>query len=790
MRVLARKLRRDLWSSKARNITIAISIGLAVGMYAGMHGIWYNIDSSVQDKFEELNYEDISFEFAEPVNQADIDAFAASQSSIKQWDTRISEIVPATIGGETYNARVFGIPTLREPRVNNIETVDNKGRLFSSSDLDQQVALAERRFAENNDLDCQTSFDFVVGQTTVSFEVIGHIFTPESIYSVDPQTGFPDMENLFLVWIPLSTMQDMLNWNAQINEFMVLTENELTDVELEKMRSALEAATGTRVTATRGLMELDYLMYEADSGSLDEFAQIIGVLVMLAVAFIIWDSMSKVVQSERKLIGVMRALGGSRNRIAFHYLSYVLALTALGVLIGIPIGALLSSSGKAFYAAMLDIDFVSSSIYWAPFVPAAAMAFAFAIVAALSSVWSVSKITPREAMSSGFVTKIFVKPPIIERLLSRTRGYARSIANRIPIRNLFRNKTKTLVTALTYALTLMICMAAFGLVETLTYNIEGHFEDNINHDGQVVFLEPMTATDAQAFFTGQDCIDDFELSLAFDVQLSGSKDTLACPVTAVQTDSMMRVFDFKDGDFGDARDGIAVGWVIANQAGVGIGDEIDVLGEKVKITGLLGELMDLDAFMLLGAAQQLLNMPDMVNSALVDFDGDPDEAKVALYDSAQVATVIVNDETKEGILKLMEAIIGIIAFFAIASLVALVFISYNTVMLDLLERKMEFVNLRTLGASGRTLFGVIARQAAFVSILGIILSIPLSYAALYLMYMEMFDDFMTVDLYISSTTFVTGFVIGLTASFFATWQGYRRMSKMSLAQATREGLTS
>ena len=64
-------------------------------------------------------------------------------------------------------------------------------------------------------------------------------------------------------------------------------------------------------------------------------ARVIPPIFLLVTAFLINMTLSRLIDLEREQIGLLKALGYAQRAIASHYLKLVLAISVVGILIGI-----------------------------------------------------------------------------------------------------------------------------------------------------------------------------------------------------------------------------------------------------------------------------------------------------------------------------------------------------------------------------------------------------------------------------------------------------------------------
>lgn len=203
---------------------------------------------------------------------------------------------------------------------------------------------------------------------------------------------------------------------------------------------------------------------------------------------------------------------------------------------------------------------------------------------------------------------------------------------------------------------------------------------------------------------------------------------LDLPVLAAQADALAR------------REGIVLGSSLANQLGVGVGDEVivrDITGAtaRLEVAGTFrvgNELIDAVAsYMSLPNLQAYLGVEDRISGYHLRLD-DPTRARevgLALADEYGLRPVSWENLFASLIsqLDLQKAVIGVVVFLIV--LVAALGIS-NVMVLTVAEKTEEIAILRALGASERQVLAVFTLEGfalgATGTILGVLLGIAVS----------------------------------------------------------------
>ncbi|GAH17714.1 unnamed protein product, partial [marine sediment metagenome] len=190
--------------------------------------------------------------------------------------------------------------------------------------------------------------------------------------------------------------------------------------------------------------------YETDVGSLDDMSYTFGSVILIVAIVTIYNSVTKLISTQRNYIGVMTALGGRRKKILLHYFSFSLFLSLVGIIGGIIVGFLVSYATMNMASELLNLPFVEQTIHFDTVAEGITYTLSIALTTGLWVAYQATKITPREAMTSSFISEVYARKPVVERLFDLLQR-RKKILPRIPLRNLFRRKKRSGVTISTIA---------------------------------------------------------------------------------------------------------------------------------------------------------------------------------------------------------------------------------------------------------------------------------------------------------------------------------------------------
>ncbi|MHA1911784.1 MAG: ABC transporter permease [Candidatus Kariarchaeaceae archaeon] len=785
MTILNRKILRELKTSKLRSSLIIIALGLSIAIYAGFMLGYKNIEASFALSEEETNYEDFRVSFS---NYTDISNITSPEittliDNIADYDYRIWQPSALKVEGKEteFTAYIHGVPGERRPIVNDIYM--QKGEYFTSDNATE--ILVETHFAKAQDLDLGDTVEIFNGEGFTEYTVIGIIWSPEYTYVTNRLTMLPDWKNLGAVWMPIKQAQNLFGFGEVFNELLVkVTNEELIDTTINSITDEYQTEN-LILSVTKKGDEPDTYMKNADVGFMDEMSIIFGLMVLIIAVFVLYDTISKVIESQRNYIGVMSSLGGNKWKIVFHYVKFGTMLGVIASVIGVLFAFLLSYEFMHAYTEILQLPITDSDLGGALpyFGIAVGVGLLITIVVSFLSALKAASITPREAMSSAYVQQVYTKKPLPERLLTKVPGF-KSLAIRIPIRGIMRNKRRSILTFVTYGLSMLIVFGSLGFVNSFMHQMDYYYSDIEKQDISVYLVNPINQTELSEGLIELDHVIKVENFVNGYVQITvpGTEKSRSTEIYGYDNPTL-RGFNTKHGS--EIESGkIYLGSILAKFLDVERGSEVVIGNTLFEVGDILQELMDQSAFLYYETAQELLGLEDLATGALVEVS-DVNIAKGEILESGlPVAFLLVKSEIYDAFLTMMQAVIGIIYVVILVGLLVVALFSFNTVVMDVMSRELEFVNFRTLGAKKRTLYKVIGAQGLIITFLGSLAAVPIGYLGVR-WFLTIVEETMYVQTRINPESFLITISTGLVASFIGIWAAVRHVRKLELVDVTR-----
>lgn len=208
---------------------------------------------------------------------------------------------------------------------------------------------------------------------------------------------------------------------------------------------------------------------------------ILGVLAVLLSTFLIINMIGAMLSQQVRFIGVMKAIGGRRRQIVGMYLALVLCFGLLSFVITVGLSGLAAHRVAQEMGAWLNYKVRPFHLSLLAVALQAGIALVIPILAAIGPVWSGTRLTVREAISSYGLGKGDFGKGRIDQLLERIRFASRPTL--ISIRNTFRRKLRLALTLSTLTLAGAIFIAVFNLWAAFTQviaEVQGYYLADVN----------------------------------------------------------------------------------------------------------------------------------------------------------------------------------------------------------------------------------------------------------------------------------------------------------------------
>ena len=471
---------RDRWLQVS---AIALIIALGTGVYAGLGNSAPWRYESYDDSYALLNMYDLRVRFTEG-NYVEEKEMLAALATIEHVDwIKAAEprlLTPTLVDVVTADddivvpGRIMGMNMADGgPQVNGIYL--NAGRNLNAEDAGQNRAILEYHFGKYYDLPTQGTVHI---SGDVALEYVGLGMTPEYFTVKSEGIGFNDEANFAVLMVPLETAQMLAGHPDSAND-LVLTLTE--DADLAIVQNEIEVAFHHDLTNVgfSFMTPEDDAVYNYLYGDIDgdnQLFMLMAYLFLAGAAFGTFNLATRIVEAQRRQIGINMALGTPPILIAIRPLLVGAQIALLGVIFGLGIGWLI---GQAFAGLLKDV--MPLPIFETPFLvdvfaEAALLGIVLPLIATIYPVWRAVRVPPVDAIKTGY---LIAKGSGLATLLFRIPLPGKSFTQ-MPLRNLLRAPRRTLLTLLGVAMAITTLIPVMGMFDSFLATID---------DGEDEFLQ-------------------------------------------------------------------------------------------------------------------------------------------------------------------------------------------------------------------------------------------------------------------------------------------------------------
>jgi putative ABC transport system permease protein len=376
------------------------------------------------------------------------------------------ELVGADLGSTTGSGRGVDV------------VVVDRGRSPAPEQSVPEVLL-EQKFADYYDLpDAGTAT--LAGGARVDWTGTG--VGPEAFYIVtDGQpTAFAE-SGFAVVYTSLADAQRLTGRSDQVNELVLRLGTEATSNTRDIVGTALADALGAAglggTVTTRDEDPAYRLLYDDIEGDQKVWTAI-SVLVLAAAAIAAFNLVGRVVDTQRRQIGVQMAIGVRPSVILRRPVAMAAQIALFGTALGIVLGLWVGSAMRGLMEDFLPLPVWSTPFQFGTFAWAALLGFAVPFAASILPVRRVLRLEPIEAIRNQIGTRSgggeAGRP---DRVRRRTGARPHNSLTRLPLRNTRRNMRRSVLTAAGVGVAVATLVAVLGMLDSFVTTIERGEQD-------------------------------------------------------------------------------------------------------------------------------------------------------------------------------------------------------------------------------------------------------------------------------------------------------------------------
>lgn len=779
MRMLDRKLLRDLGRLWAQALAIAFVIGGGVATLMLAAGSYRSLDETRIAYYERYRFADV-FAIVTRAPKALVDQ-VAEIPGVAAVEARISKLALLDIPNylEPATARIVSLPDFGEPKLNRLYM--RLGRTPEPGRADEVVV--NDSFARAHGFQLGSRFQAILNGRKRELVVVGTALSPEFVYTVGPGDIMPDDRRFGIIWMSEKALAGAYN-----------LEGAFSSISLKLLRGASEREVITRLDALLDRYgghaaygrkdQTSHAWIDHELDMLNNMSRTLTPIFLLVSAFLVNLTLSRLVALEREQIGLLKALGYRNSAIVFHYLKFVIVIVAVGVAIGSVAGTWLGTFVTRLFGDYFHFPFLVFAKNPDLYLVAAILSLLAAMIGAVRALRDVVFLAPAVAMQPP-------APPRFRRLLPTNLGLRRLLAQPIVmmLRNVVHHPIRAALTMLGMAAATAVLIVSLFTRDSMEALIDVTYFMADRQDATVSFVE-RRSRDVVMQMARLPGVLAAEPYREVPVRIRNGNIERRIIVSGRPRDAdLNRIIDVELRPVVLPETGLAISSMLAQVLAVRAGDtvEIDLLeGARrtvsLPVTALVEDYFGIRGMMDADALARLMRESPTATSVNLSFDPNQREAfYTAIKSLPTVSGLGLQRNSLANFRTTVALIITTMAsiYTGLAAVIAFGVV-YNSARISLSERVRELASLRVLGFTRGEVFWILLLELALLTVVAQPPGWLMGYGLAWIMQTQLAGELMRVRLVVEPFTYVIASAIVIIAAVFSAFVIRARINRLDL----------
>jgi putative ABC transport system permease protein len=675
------------------------------------------------------------------------------------------------------------------------------GRALRAGDEGRPVAVLERGFASYHDLPERGALRLPGGRR---LRYLGTGGSPE--YFIVSRAGSGDFggaeAQLAVLFTSLRTAQRIAGGPPRVNDAAMLLRAGADLAAIRRqLERALDAAGLSGEVTTLAEEPAHRVLYKDASGDQQMF-DVFAFLILAGAALAAFNLATRIVEAQRREIGIGMALGVPPRQLAIRPLLLGAQIAVVGTLLGLALGLMMGEVFRGVLEGLLPLPRMRTPFEFGVFARAAVLGLVLPILATSIPVWRGMRQTPVEAIRVGFRS---ARGSGVAALGRRLRLPGSSVAQ-MPLRNALRAPRRTLLTALGIGAVLSVLVAFLGMIDTFNATID-RSEAEIAHgnpDRVVVSLDGFRGRRAaRRVAATAPGIAAAEPQLTLPVRLSAPGATaFEGSLTLLDFESPIWAPTIASGAApAPGRPGIVISEKAASDLGVGVGDIVTIAYPRPRGDGYAEARASVPVSGLHPDPFRTFSYLDPSVAALAGFPGVANRVSAtpapgttvnriarALFRAPAVASVERATATTQFVRERLDDFIGVIRLIEGFALVLAVLIAFNSSAIGIDERRRENATMLAFGVTTRTAVALAVAESLIAGVLGALIGLGVGFLVVSWVVDQTLPETLPdlgLATQIAPASLLTAAAVGIASVALAPLLSARRIARMDLPSTLR-----
>lgn len=740
MKMLRKKLYRDIRFNKSQFITIFLMVLLGVFVFAGVHAYMDGMEKSGDRFYKENNFQDLWL-IGENFSKDDLEK-VKSTKNVKDAERLLTVMT---------SLKDFDDVTLE---ANFIET-NNISKMYivegEEFDKEKSGVWIDSYLAKNLNLKVGDEITFSYQKYDITEKILGLVNTPDHIYSVKNSNEiFPTHKDFGFVYLSINefpkdyiydkAIEEIVKQNPMIDSNSIDTNligNLIEDFYIgdyyvfnyiivdiddeektEETKKELTKNISSALAVTDREASMSYSRYNMEIEQGNTYSSVFTSLFLFIAILSVVTTMNRFVRKERTNIGTLKALGVKKIKIIGHYVSYGFYISLVASILGVILGNF--TLGKYFIT--MEMVYYEVPNYHTVILPVVYI-MAVCVVAIITLV---TFLSCRKVLKEPAAEALRVEMPKVKksRFKFSNKGMFKNakLSTRWNLRDMTRNKGRTIMAIIGIVGCTMLIVCAFGLLDTMNSYLDWEFDGICNFEYRLS-LEDEYTDERFEELTGE-YSNSTSQTIGIEIKNNDKKETNT--LTINDSAGKLRYTNDKKEYIELEENGVYITEKLSETLNLKIGDEISwrVFGDtewiKSKIVGLNRD-----------PQTQQLNMTRKFYEDLgYTYRADTiytDKDLSNLKEIEGVNTFQSAENLKNGMQSMLGPLKSMVVLLIAASVILGIVIIYNLGILSFSEKQYQYATLKVLGFKDKQIKKIFVKQSTWITVASIIVGLPFGY---------------------------------------------------------------
>jgi len=761
MKKLSKKRLRDIKQNKMQFFNIFIMVFLGVFVFAGIHAYMDGMEESADKYYKDNNFQDIWLS-GENFSNDDLEKVKNTEN-VKDAERIL------TIKTELENKNDVTLDTnfIESNNISKMYVVD--GEEFSK---DKKGVWFDSYLAKNLELKVGDEITFTYQNMKMTEKILGLVNTPDHVYFVKDDTEiFPTHKNYGYMYLSINELPQGM---PQIFNQIIVDVNK-TD-KTQETKANLENNIKSAIAVTDRESSVSYKGYNSEIDEGTTYSGVFTFLFLFIAVLSVTTTMNRFVKKQRTQIGTLKALGFKNRKIINHYVGYGFIISLVASVVGLLVG----KYGLGTFFLNMEMSYFEVPVYNTVLIPVVYI-LAIAVVALITLV---TYLSCRSILKESAVEALRLEVPKVKstKFDLTTKGIFKkaSISTRWNLRDVGRNKGRSLMAIVGITGCTMLMLCAFGMMDTMKSYLSWEFDKISNFEYKLSLSN--NYTDDQFANITEKYGNETSESFGIEIKNGDKKETNTLTVNDAPnklkyTNHNKEYMDLKD-------DGIYITEKLSEKYRLKVGDEITwhIFGDNnwhtCKIVGLNRDPQN-----------QQLNMTKKYYETLgLTYRADTvytDENLSNAKTIDGVDTIQSIATLKQGMESMLETTETMVVLLIVVSAILGFVIIYNLGILSFTEKQYQFATLKVLGFKDKQIKNIFVKQNLWLTVAGIVIGLPLGFWMLDYIFKSALGENYDFNAYINLVSYLYATVGSLVVSVVVNKVLSRKVKKIDMVSSLK-----